>query len=197
MKQKTALKRSGPLKRTLFKNKEVIPLKRNSTLKTYSQLKSKAIGSGEGRVWSKFAHNSSFKRSLSVLKQGKELKKTPWKNIDFLKKNNLKRITKIKTDPRGLVYQAKKFHNEVWAMFGDKCVLCTKSHPAESAAHVIKRSFLGNLRYADPRFARPAHQSCHVKQEENCIHFSFAIRLDAVRVYNLLTKNSPIMEPTS
>lgn len=94
--------------------------------------------------------------------------------------------------------EATRFHRGVFAMFGGPkkiCSLCGRPG-ATDAAHVIKRSHLGPLRYADPRFARPAHRQCHERQERNEIEFSLAIRQDAIRAHNAIAKIK-IQEPAA
>jgi len=85
---------------------------------------------------------------------------------------------------------AAQFHREVFAVFGGPkklCVFCGKPN-ATDAAHVIKRSHLGPLRYCDPRLARPAHRACHEKQERNEISFTLETRRDAALAVNLYAK---------
>ena len=89
--------------------------------------------------------------------------------------------------------EAATFHKAVFARFGSNCGLCG-GRGATDAAHVIKRSHLGSLRFADPRLARPAHRTCHEKQERDEIEFSLAIRQDAARAHNRLAK-VPIQVP--
>jgi hypothetical protein len=94
------------------------------------------------------------------------------------------------------ISEARAYHAAVFARFGSACVLCEdRSHPATEAAHVIKRSTLGRLRFADVAFARPAHTACHRKQEANLIRFSASIRRSATLAYNALTRNSPKVVP--
>lgn len=94
------------------------------------------------------------------------------------------------------VRAATKFHHEVFRAFaGPKktCYLCYRPG-ATDAAHVIKRSHLGPLRYADVRLARPAHRHCHERQERGDIAFHLDIRIDAVRAHNAIAK-IPLQEP--
>lgn len=93
------------------------------------------------------------------------------------------------TDPK-LQSAAANFHRDVFAAYGGPkriCALCGKSG-ATDAAHVLKRSHLGTLRYSDVRFARPAHRTCHIEQESNRIDFALEIRIDAVLAHNQIAK---------
>jgi len=97
------------------------------------------------------------------------------------------RVSKpLLADPKRTT-EAATFHKAVFARFGGNCALCG-GRGATDAAHVIKRSHLGSLRFADPRLARPAHRTCHEKQERGEIEFSLPIRQDAVRAHNGLAK---------
>lgn len=94
------------------------------------------------------------------------------------------------------ISEAAAFHKIVFTRYGGPkkiCALCSKPG-ATDAAHVIPRSKLGPLRYADPRFARPAHRFCHNRQERGEIDFTLAIRREAVRAHNEIAK-IPMREP--
>ena len=92
---------------------------------------------------------------------------------------------------------AQKFHRDVFAMFGGKAKLCVfcGGQGATDAAHVIPRSKLGHLRYADPRLARPAHRHCHEAQTRNETDFSLDVRRAAIRAHNEIAKQK-LEEPT-
>ena len=86
--------------------------------------------------------------------------------------------------------EAAAFHRAVFTAYGGPkklCVFCGKQG-ATDAAHVIPRSRLGPLRYADARLARPAHRECHERQERGEIDFSLAVRRDAVKAHNQIAK---------
>lgn len=84
--------------------------------------------------------------------------------------------------------ESAKFHRAVFAMFGYVCALCG-GKGATDAAHVLNRgSNLGPLRYASPRFARPAHRSCHDAVDRHEIAWPLAMRQDAVRAFNEIAK---------
>ncbi len=98
-------------------------------------------------------------------------------------------------DPKRAL-EAAAFHRLVFAKYGRwnrVCSLCGKQG-ATDAAHVVPRSMLGPLRYADPRMARPAHRACHEAQERGDICFSLAIRRDAVLAHNEIAK-VPLVVP--
>ena len=80
----------------------------------------------------------------------------------------------LTVDP-GMAAKASKYHAEVFKFWGYFCVLCHGKAPATDAAHVIPRSKLGPLRYADVHFARPAHRKCHELQEAGKLDFSLEI----------------------
>lgn len=95
------------------------------------------------------------------------------------------------------VRAATKFHHGVFKRYGGPrkvCFLCFKPG-ASDAAHVVPRSKLGPLRYADVRLGRPAHRVCHERQERGLIDFMFEIRLDAIRCHNEIAKIK-LVEPT-
>jgi 5-methylcytosine-specific restriction endonuclease McrA len=92
-------------------------------------------------------------------------------------------------DPK-LQRQAANFHRDVFALFGGPkklCSLCGKPG-ATDAAHVLRRSHLGPLRYADPQFARPAHRACHEKVDRYEVPWPKEIMLEAIRAHNRLAK---------
>ena len=79
--------------------------------------------------------------------------------------------------------ESAKFHREVFARYGNKCIHC--GGHATDASHVLRRGMhLGPLRYADPRLARPSCRRCHDAEKP----FSKAVRLDAIRAHNKLAK---------
>ncbi len=85
--------------------------------------------------------------------------------------------------------EASRYHDDVFAFWGPYCYLCPMRTPvAQDAAHVIPRSKLGPLRYANVHFARPAHRICHERQERNEIDWSLRIKQDATIEYNNLSK---------
>jgi hypothetical protein len=91
--------------------------------------------------------------------------------------------------------EAARFHREVFALYGGPkrlCVFCGRQG-ATDAAHVISRSKLGPLRYADPRFARPAHRRCHMEQEAGLIDFAIEIQRDAIAAHNEISKIKLVM----
>ena len=206
-----SLRRKKPLqtKGSTLKRTPFVSKKKKTLTKTVTPFrKSKETSSEEGRAWDGLMRTTGLSRgtkpmnrgtktlarSAFTIKRNAEIANPAWSSAERTGATGLKRATRFKIDGR-LVREAKKFHDEVWAMFGDRCVLCTRREPAQDAAHVLKRSMLGKLRYADPRFARPAHHECHVEQEENRLRFPLAIRLDAVRAYNKITKNTLLPEP--
>jgi hypothetical protein len=133
----------------------------------------------------------------STLKQTKPLaRRTTLAAKTSIKSQTTSLVTKstLKANP-ARIREAKAYHDAVFAHYGSSCRLCDRPHPASHAAHVIKRSTLGRLRYADVRFARPAHPDCHQKQEANQIFFSASIRRSAALAYNALTRNSPKLVP--
>ncbi len=98
-------------------------------------------------------------------------------------------------DPKR-VSEAAAYHRAVFAEYGGPkkvCALCGKPG-AVDAAHVVPRSMLGPLRYADPRMARPAHRACHEAQERGDMRFSLAIRRGAVLAHNEIAK-VPLVVP--
>jgi len=101
---------------------------------------------------------------------------------------------RLRANPKRIV-EAQRYHDAVFAAYGEQCVLCISRRPAEVAAHVIKRSELGRLRYADVRFARPAHDSCHRKQEAHEINFGSEIVASAIEAYNQLSRCKPKPDP--
>ncbi len=139
----------------------------------------------------------------TTLATSKELKRTngivvrkPLVASTPMKRQTTPLLTKVKLEANPLrIREAKAYHDAVFAEYGSACVLCARPHPATHAAHVIKRSTLGRLRYASVRFARPAHPDCHQRQEANLITFSAAIRRSATLAYNALTRNSKKLVP--
>lgn len=92
--------------------------------------------------------------------------------------------------------EANAFHAAVFTLYGGEkrlCALCGKPG-ATDAAHVIGRAHLGPLRYADPRLARPAHRDCHIEVDSNRTDWPLAIRRDAVKAHNAISK-VPMQEP--
>jgi len=210
LKSKKGLVSRTGLKRTPFKKPDISKtdqdsqfygnsLKRSGELKRTGQLRpisKKRLE--EGQVFSTF--RSSLMKTTDIKKT--TLKRSTENNTNqswttFQKEgtSSPKKITRLKMNPK-LIQEAKKYHDLVWMIYEDICALC--GHPGSTdAAHVLKKSFLGpKLRYADHRFARPAHRLCHMEQEENRIMFPLAIRLDAVRAYNILRPERPLPEPT-
>ena len=211
LKQKISLKAKTPLKaKTALKIKTPLKAKKGltqrSTLQKFSTLKQS----------NKTIRRTSFKKSsyINALKKTK-LKKNSLLGNSFLKRKNqirvlkdsqnlersklritVKKVKRLTANPKRM-REAKKYHDAVFAKYGPICVLCDDvGLPAIDAAHVIKRSALGNLRYEEPRLARPAHRHCHIQQELNITDFSLEIRIDAIRAYNKITRSKPIPEPT-
>lgn len=73
---------------------------------------------------------------------------------------------------------ANAYHRAVFAEYGSLCWFGARVwHPkkrANDAAHILKKSHLGPLRFADVRFARPLCRECHLRQEANDPKFQFA-----------------------
>ena len=92
--------------------------------------------------------------------------------------------------------EAAQFHRAVFSQYGGSkkiCALCGKPG-AVDAAHVIPRSRLGPLRYADVRFARPAHRECHTQVDRHEIGWPEDVYRDAVLAHNAIAKIR-IVEP--
>ena len=86
--------------------------------------------------------------------------------------------------------EAAKFHRDVFERYGGPkrlCALCGKPG-ATDAAHVLRRSHLGPLRYADAQFARPAHRPCHEKVDRYEISWPKEIMLEVIRAHNRIAK---------
>lgn len=95
----------------------------------------------------------------------------------------------LQPDPKR-VREATQFHRDVFATYGGAkkiCALCNRPG-ASDAAHVIPRSKLGPLRYADVRFARPAHRLCHDQVDRHIIEWPIHILADAISAHNQIAK---------
>jgi 5-methylcytosine-specific restriction endonuclease McrA len=81
--------------------------------------------------------------------------------------------------------EAAKWHRDVFARYGNKCWFC--GGHATDAMHIIRRSFLGPLRYKIIENGRPGCRPCHNKKP-NQRDFPIADQREAIIAHNLITK---------
>lgn len=86
--------------------------------------------------------------------------------------------------------EAAKWHREVFAAYGGPKRICSHCERpgATDAAHVIARAKLGPLRYADVRFGRPLHRTCHEEIDRSRARWKIAILREAITAHNKIAK---------